>query len=426
MTVTHAIRQANPAETGRARPWSFVTAVVVVGVTSGLTGIALTLLLHTVQHLAFGYTENTFLVGVEAASDTRRVLAVTVGGLLVSIGWWRHRSRFGADAVSVTRALRERGTGLPLVATVLDAALQVVAVGAGASLGREGAPRQTAAALAAWVSDRLRLDGADRRVLIACGAGAGLAAVYDVPVAGALFTLEVLLVSRASRDVIAALVTAAIATVVTWPVLSDRPAYLVSRLSFSWAVLAWAVLCAPLACLVGIGFRRYATVMRRHAPTGWLIVPVMTLGFGGLGLLGTAYPQLLGNGKGPAELAFTGAAGLGLVLTLLILKPLVTGGCLAVGAIGGLLTPALATGACLGAAAGQIGIQLGLAVSPGACALVGAAAVLAVTQRALFTAMVFPVEVVHTGLTLAAPIVVASVGAIVLARTMDRTTSRAT
>lgn len=408
------------------RRGAFAAGVLIVGVTSGLTGIVLTLLLHGVQHLAFGYTENTFLVGVQAASYPRRVAAVALGGLVVSLGWWWHRAHFEGDAVSVTHALRRRGVGLPFVATVTDAVLQVVAVGTGASLGREGAPRQTAAALASWVAERLRLGDPDRRVLVACGAGAGLAAVYNVPVAGALFTLEVLLVSRAARTVIAAVVTSVIATVATWPVLSDKPAYVVPRLAFSWPVMGWALVCAPLAAGVGLAFVRYADAMRRHAPSGWRVVPVMTIGFAALGLVATAYPQLLGNGKGPAELAFTGAAGLALALTLTFLKPVVTGGCLALGAIGGLLTPALATGACLGAAAGQLVLHLGLAVSPGACALVGASAVLAVTQRALLTSIVFPAELLHTGLALAVPVIVATVGAVLVTRGLDRTPPRAT
>ena len=75
----------------------------------------------------------------------------------------------------------------------IDAALQVLIVGSGASLGREGAPRQFAAALGDLGTSRWALTPRDREILLACAAGAGLAAVYSVPVGGALFATAIIL-----------------------------------------------------------------------------------------------------------------------------------------------------------------------------------------------------------------------------------------
>jgi len=397
-------------------------ATVLVGLGAGAGGIMLTLLLHAVQHVAFGYTENTFLVGVERASNERRVLALLLGGSIVALGWWWHRRRYDAEDVSVTRVLREPATSLSIRAAVADAVLQVVAVGAGASLGREGAPRQTGAALADWITTQLGIRPPGRRTLLACGAGAGLAAVYNVPLAGALFALEVLLSSWALADVLPALGSAVIATIVAWPVLSNHPTYEVPSLHFSWQVLAYSPLCALMAGVAGLAFIRLMDAARHNAPSGLPAIPAIMAGFTVLGAGAIIWPELLGNGKGPAELALTGSLGIGLSAVLLVLKPAATALCLRAGAIGGLLTPALATGACMGAFGGELWGRLWPGASAGACALVGAAALLAVTQRAPVTAVVLPLELIRGGMALLVPVALAVLVASWTARLLESST----
>jgi H+/Cl- antiporter ClcA len=406
--------------TGSGTPadWSgrMVAATVLTGVAAGVAGAALTLLLHLVQHVTFGYTENTFLIGVEQASNARRVLAVGLGGLVVGVGWWIQRQHVDPATVSVTRALRQPRPQLPIVATVIDAVLQIIAVGVGASLGREGAPRQVGGAGAGWIAERLRVTPAQQRTLLACGAGAGLAAVYNVPLGGALFTLEILLASIALVDVVPALLTAGISTVVAWPVLHDRPTYPISAVHFDRPVLIWSVLLGPVAGLVGVTFSWLTTAARTHAPTGWRSVLAIVVVFTGLGAAAIAYPELLGNGKGPAGLAFDGTLALGLAGALVVLKPLATAACLRSGAIGGLLTPALATGAALGVWTGRLWSMAWPGASVAEYAMVGAAAVLAVTLRAPVTAIVLTLELTGTGQSLIAPITVAVALAVTTAR----------
>jgi H+/Cl- antiporter ClcA len=405
-----------PVADGR---WRMPLATVLVGLLAGIGGVGMSLVLHAVQHLAFGYTENTFLVGVEEASSPRRVLAVTAGGIAVGAGWWWFRRRVPAASVSVTRALREPFGRLPVMATTADALLQVVAVGVGASLGREGAPRQTAAALGGWAARRCGVTVQQYRTLLACGAGAGLAAAYNVPAGGALFALEVLLVSLTLRDVIAAAVTSAIATVVAWPVLGDLPAYPVPALHYSNASLLAALLLGPVSGVAAVGFVRLTGLARTHAAGGARAAVAIPVVFAALGAAAIAYPQVLGNGKGPAQLAFAGTMGLGLAGALVLLKPLATAACLRAGAVGGLLTPALATGAVLGMLVAQVWIRWWPGPAPAGFALIGAAAMLAVTQRAPATAIVLCLEFLHTGQALIAPIVVAVALAVVCARLID-------
>ncbi len=376
-------------------------ATVLAGVAAGAAGGALTLMLHLVQHLAFGYTEDTFLTGVEQASSPRRVVALVIGGAVAGGGWWLLR-RYTRPVIQVEAALRSPTRRLEIPTTTLDAVLQVTVVGLGASLGREGAPRQVGGALAEWLSRRLGLTPEQRRTLIGCGAGAGLAAVYNVPLGGAVFAAEVLLRSARPRIVVPALITSAVATVVAWTVLPDRATYSVPHYPLTVSLLVWALVAGPFFTAAGALFVRL-TDLAAHAATGRLLALAPVPIFTALGALAIAYPQLLGNGKGPAQLAFTGGLGLATLGVLAALKPVATAAMLLSGARGGRLTPALATGALLGALLGGAWTHLWHGTDVGAFALAGAAAVLAVTLRAPLCAIVLTWEFTHAPLPLLVP-----------------------
>ncbi|HEU5268550.1 MAG TPA: chloride channel protein [Jatrophihabitans sp.] len=406
--------------------WRHAGAVLLTGVAAGVAGIVLTLLLHAVQHVAFGYTENTFLIGVEQASPLRRVIAVGAGGVVAGLGWWLHRRRLsamsrasdgsadGGRSISVTHALAEPVPRMPVVDTSIDALLQLIAIGAGASLGREGAPRQVGAALAGGIAARFGLTAERRRVLLAAGAGAGLAAVYNVPFGGAAFTLEVLLGTLTPATTVVALVTSWLAALVAWPVLGNHATY---QLGHAAPAALAATVAAPLlgAALgpLAFGFRAAMTYARAHAPTGWRAALAIPITFTALGALAIAYPQLLGNGKSLAELDFTAALGLGTAVVLAGLKPLATAACLRSGAIGGLLTPSLATGATLGLLAGHAWAGVWPGSSPTSLAVIAAAGFLAVAQRAPVTAVILTAEFTHAQLVL-----LPAIGLTVVAATM--------
>ncbi|WP_197504950.1 chloride channel protein, partial [Mycobacterium sp. E3305] len=150
----------------------FFCAVIIVGLLAGVAGLATTFVLRFVQHVTYNYSFGALLAGVAASSPVRRAVGPMIGGALAAIGWWLLRSRTDVPPMAETISSRER---IPRLAWSLDAMLQVLLVGSGASLGREGAPRQFAAALGdfgtAWLR---RLSPRDREVLLACAAGAGL------------------------------------------------------------------------------------------------------------------------------------------------------------------------------------------------------------------------------------------------------------
>jgi len=103
-----------------------------------------------------------------------------------------------------------------------SAVLSVIVVGMGVSLGREGAPKQAGSVIANLLSDKASLSDEQRRLLVACGAGAGMGAAYGVPLGGALFALEVMRGVLALRYVLPALFASVVATAVPWMLFPMR------------------------------------------------------------------------------------------------------------------------------------------------------------------------------------------------------------
>ena len=187
-------------------------AVVLTGILAGLSGMVLALILHAIQHLAFGYSHGqlvgseSFLQGVTDSSWSRRIMAIVAGGAVAGFGWWL-LGRYGQKRVSIASAVANPSVPMPAGTTTIHALLQIVTVALGSPLGREVAPREMGALGAGMVARKLGLPEDESRTLIACGAGAGLAAVYNVPLAGALFSLEVMLLSFSWEKTQAAIIT---------------------------------------------------------------------------------------------------------------------------------------------------------------------------------------------------------------------------
>jgi H+/Cl- antiporter ClcA len=270
--------------------------------------------------------------------------------------------------------------------------------------------------LATWLSSRAGLDAAAVRVLIACSAGAGLAAIYNVPLAGVLFVFEVLLGSLAPRAMVPAVVTAVIATLVAWIGLGDVPQYLVPPLTISASLVLWSIVAGPVFGVAAYGFRAATRAAAAHTPQGWRRIPWCLAVFLGVGLLAALFPQLPGNGRGPSQLGFDGDLGVKLALCLLALKAVAVTASLRAGAAGGLLTPSLTVGALLATILGFLWSLVFPGVPTAAFAIVGAAGFLAASMNMPLTAMVLVIELTRVGHDLWIPIFLAVATAIVAQR----------
>jgi H+/Cl- antiporter ClcA len=400
---------------GAARFW---IAVVLTGLGAGVGAVALTLILTKAQHFVWPGS-GTLEDAAAGAGASRHVIVLLAAGLLAGAGQLLLVRLPSGNGIDITQAIWFSAGRLPAMRTLGSATLSVILVGMGASLGREGAPKQTGAVVANVMADRARFSDEQRRLLVACGAGAGMAAAYGVPLGGALFALEVLRGVLALRLVIPALLASLIATVVSWAALPDAPTYVLPAYATSTSIMVWAILAGPVIGFVSVAYVRMVAWADRNKPEGWLRLLAPTLGLGALGLASIAFPQLLGNGKDIAQQAFSSETGPALVLALLLLKPAAVLMCLGCGVPGGLFTPTLAVGALLGAALGSGWLLAWPGAPAGLFAIVGAAAMLAATTQGPISAVVLMIELTGHDRSFIAPLVLAVTIATLVARTIE-------
>lgn len=348
-----------PLAVSHALRWAAVVALT--GLSGGLSGLGLAALLHAIQHLAYGYSPGTlfngesFLDGVTSASAARRAGVLAGCGLVAGVGWW-----------AVYRWCR------PLISIA-------------------------------------------RAVMVACGAGAGLAAVYNVPLAGALYVLEGLLLSFSWRALVPAIITSVIAALVARMGLGNLPQYAVPHYASTPSLMIWSAVAGPLFGLAAVQFTQLSSSARTHAPHGAALPALCLINFVFIGLLATQLPILPGNGKGPAQVGFDGSINLELAAILLVLRVLITWTSLRAGAAGGLLTPGLCNGALLAILLGGAWSALWPGTSLGAFAVIGAAAFLASSMRVPLTALALIFEFTRPSQEFLIPMLIAVAGSVLTA-----------
>jgi CIC family chloride channel protein len=404
------------SQPGAPRFWS---AVLLTGVGAGVGAAALTRLLQVVQRLMWSGNGLDLMDAAARAGAWRHVLVLLGAGLLTGGGQLALGRLSSSNGIDITEAIWFRAGRLPALRTLGSALLSVVIVGMGASLGREGAPKQTGAVIANALSDGARLSDDERRLLVACGAGAGMAAAYGVPLGGALFALEVLRGALALRLVLPALLASLAATAVSWAVLPNAPTYVIPAYPSSVSSGVWALPAGAIAGVVSVGYVRMVAWADRNKPKHWgrIVAPVLALGL--LGPVSIAFPQLLGNGKDVAQLAFMNQVAPTLLLALLALKPAATLMCVGSGAPGGLFTPSLALGALLGGILGHAWSWVWPGVPPGLFAVLGAAAVLAATTQGPISAVVLMIELTGRDRSFIVPLLLAIATSTLVARSIE-------
>ena len=385
----------------RPRPnLDFFCAVVIVGVLAGVAGLSTTFVLRFVQHATYHYTFGALLAGVSASSPIRRVVGPMIGAALAGLGWWILRRRTEVPPLASTIARHDR---VPRLTWSIDALLQVLLVGSGASLGREGAPRQFAAALGdlgtGWLK---RLSPRDREILLACAAGAGLGAVYAVPLAGAMFSARILLNTWQPRALGAALLTSSLAVAIGSASTHDHPTLAWPAPESTYLLTAHGLLLAPLALVVGLAFNCLMAAARpAHLIRAWVLIPALAGAGLVMGICSHWWPELPGNGRSILTVSLDSTMTLTSATAILLLKPLLTALFLRAGGAGGLLTPSLATGAAAGSVLIlTINWLAGTHLHTPAVSLAGAAGVLAVTQGSPIWAAIFVWELARPPLWL--------------------------
>ncbi|HEX4423713.1 MAG TPA: chloride channel protein [Kofleriaceae bacterium] len=372
--------------------WRRWTAVVAVALVAAGFAIVFRASLAGFYRLAGG----TGVVAMIAAAPVwQRLVLPAVGGLgagLVLVA--AARLREGGGVGFVIEAIVLGRVRVPLARSALQAVASWCAIAAGASLGREGPLIQFGAAAGEGARRAFALDDVTARIVIAAGVAAGFASAYNAPVSAVLFVVEIVTGVVVLEAIVPMLIAVVIATIATRYVVGGTPLYGVRGFGSGAPaeLLAFAGL-GLVAAPVGVGFLRLlgaADRMWRRVPIPWR--PAL----GGLacGAVLTGLPMVAGNGFEPLEALLDGKLAVGLVVWLLIAKPVATAMAVGSGNPGGAFTPTLLIGACTGALyAFGLHAVLGDAIgAPASYALVGLAAALAATTHAPLTAAVLACE----------------------------------
>lgn len=400
-------------EAKRSTTLGLAVATISLGLIVGLVAGFLAKVLDWTETFFLDFKEDRFHPVATMVPGAHRLLAVFCGGIIAAIIWYLMQRRFHHPA-KVSAAVK--GTAMPFWRTMVDVTTQVFYVGTGGSIGRELAPREAGAMLAQqwqrWTDQHpsLQINGDDRHLLVAAAAGAGFAGVYIAPLTGTMFCVEILYRKVSAKVVAIALTMSSIATVVGGTIKSWAPYYEVTDKTFSLKLLPVAIVIAPLLGWLGALFShgvRFAGARRATNRNVLWQLPLVALL---TGLVAIPLPQVMGNGRGIAQLAMNTRVINQSVVILLIAAPLVkaTVTLLTIrgGAYGGILTPSISIGACLGALAGIIYAQLVPGVSLTQCAVIGAVGFLTASQQAPLMATFMLFEVCHLNYSALLPLAI--------------------
>ncbi|MGR3803157.1 H(+)/Cl(-) exchange transporter ClcA [Marinibacterium profundimaris] len=348
-------------------------------------------------------------------ADALRVQAVTHAqaspwvGLPLLVGGTAAAAAFAAGLVRRV-APEASGSGIPHVEAVLEQEMQpargwlipvkftggVLAIGSGLALGREGPSVQMAAATANVIGRFFRRNWEDRRALLAGGAGAGLAAAFNAPAAGAVFVLEELVGKFEPRIAVVALGTSIGAIFASRGLLGGALDFPLPQLSGGGPeMLPLFLLMGVLVGLVSVVYNRSLLGTLRLADRigGPIELRAAVIG-GAVGLLAFAAPDLVGGGDAMVTRMTQEQVALALLPLLFLVRLLLSTVSYAAGTPGGLFAPMLALGAITGLAFGLIvqALAPGLGVAPAAFAVVAMGAFFAGAVRAPLTGIILVIE----------------------------------
>jgi len=367
----------------RKIPYNFrlFLAVILQGIVSGLSGIVLHYLLEIVESLAFGQSEKHTGFLTDGVSSSRIGLSLIIVGLGSSLVWYFLQK--GSKIYSIKAQMKDETAQYKLhfQKQLFHSIWQIIAVGGGAPIGKEAAPREIGTLFAGPVGKICILSIKDRIFLLACGAGAGLAAVYQVPLTSVFFVFETLGIDLSIKRFVLVGLTTYVSTYIAGWVISDQALYQIPAITWSlkqiWIIPLLLLFLTPLAWLFG-RLSKEASSKRIKDKRILLTLPSAFLFLVGLA---SYFPHLLGNGRMMAQEVLNGSSGK-TVLLLFILKALVVLITLWAGAYGGTLTPSFALGI---AGAALLGMILGVESQP-TTLLLGSVCFLSVTLRAPLSA----------------------------------------
>ncbi|AGK70609.1 voltage-gated chloride channel family protein,CIC family [Streptococcus cristatus] len=367
----------------RKIPYNFrlFIAVILQGIVSGLSGIFLHYLLELVEEIAFGQSEHNTGFLTDGVASSRIGFSLIIVGISSALVWYFLQRKAKIFSIKVQMKDETSQYKLHFLKQLVHSIWQIIAVGGGAPIGKSAAPREIGALFARPIANIFSLSVKDQVFLIACGAGAGLAAVYQVPLTSVFFVFETLGIALSLKRFFLVGLTTYVSTYTAGLVISDHALYQIPSITWSlremWIIPLLLLFLTPLAWLFGC-LNKEASSNRIKDKRILLTLPLAFLFLVGLV---SHLPHLLGNGRMMAQEILNGSSG-ETVLLMFFLKAVVVLIILWAGAYGGTLTPSFALGM---AGAALLGMNLGDGNHP-SILLLGSVCFLSVTLRAPLSA----------------------------------------
>ncbi len=326
------------------------------------------------------------------------ILIPIVGGLIVGV-----MAKYGSPKIKghgipeAMEAVLVNSSRIEPRVAILKPLSAAIAIGTGGPFGAEGPIIQTGGALGSLVGQVVHTTVAERKVLLSCGAAAGMAATFNTPIAGVILAIELLLFEFKARSFIPLVIASTLATEVHMSLLGAGPMFAVSAVDFGIPrALPFYLVLGVICGLAAYGFTKALYWMDdqfEKLPFDPLWWPA--LGAVGLGVIGYFVPRVFGVGYDTIGDILNSNLAWKLLLIVMVAKAVALIVSLGSGTSGGLLAPMFMSSAALGGVFATLmnWIFPGMHLSAGAFAIVAMGAVFGAASRACFTFIIFAFEI---------------------------------
>src|SRR5579862_5079954 len=346
-----AVRIAEPAQF-RMALMSFLAAGI--GLLAGLIAFVLYKLIGLFTNIAFyGHFSAAFISARHNHLGLWVIPIPVIGGLIVGV-----MAKYGTPRIkghgipeAMEAVLINRSRIQPRVA-ILKPISAAIAIGTGGPFGAEGPIIQTGGAIGSLVGQAFHTTASERKVLLACGAAAGMSATFNTPIAGVILAIELLLFEFKARSFIPLVIASTLATAVHMQLLGAGPMFKVAAMDFGIPHALPFYLVLGIVCgLAAVGFSKllyWTEDQFEKLPVDELWWPA--IGALGLGIIGFFVPRVLGVGYDTISDILNANLALKILIVVMVAKAVALVISLGSGTSGGLLAPMFMSSAALGGA----------------------------------------------------------------------------
>jgi chloride channel protein, CIC family len=400
-TVPEIAQPGLPAPVSGYRMGLVASLAAAIGVVAGLIAYALYDLIGLFTNLAYYHQWSFHFRSPENTTLGPWVIVIPViGGLIIGV-----MAKYGSDKIKghgipeAMEAVLTSRSRIEAKVAILKPLSAAIAIGTGGPFGAEGPIIQTGGAFGSIIGQLISTTASERKVLLAAGAGAGMAATFNTPIAGVILAIELLLFEFRARSFIPLVVASTLATSTRYLLLGQHSMFQMGQVDYGLPVsLPFYLLLGVICGIAAIGFTKLLYFVEdqfERLPVSDFWHPA--IGALGLGIIGFFVPRVLGVGYDTISDILNTHLALKLLILIAVCKALALVISLGSGTSGGLLAPMFMSSAAMGGVFAMV-INLILPsahLSPGACALVAMGAVFGAASRATFTFIVFAFEITH-------------------------------